>query len=67
MEIGGGIRKGTLNLLSIATTTTVFVFDITQIGQEVFKWGLGAMLTNPHCVKITHDSKLLREAGIMDF
>ena len=28
----------------------------------VFKWGLGPVLTNSHCVKITHDSRLLREA-----
>ena len=52
LETRGGIRKGTLSLLSISTTSTVFVFDIIQLGPEVFKWGLGAVLTNPHCVKI---------------
>ena len=55
-------RKGTLSLLSIATNTTVFIFDILEIGEEVFKWGLGAVLTNSNCVKITHDARLLREA-----
>ena len=54
--------KGTLSLLSIATNTTVFIFDILEIGEEVFKWGLGAVLTNPNCVKIIHDARLLREA-----
>ena len=67
METGGGLaRHGTLSLLSIATATTVFIFDILEIGEEVFKWGLGAVLTNPHCVKITHDSRLLREAFSLD-
>ena len=66
METRGGIRKGTLSLLSIATTTTVFIFDILEIGQGVFKWGLGPVLTNPHCVKITHDSRLLRKAFNLD-
>ena len=66
LETRGGIRKGTLSLLSIATTTTVFIFDILEIGQEVFRWGLGLVLTNPHCVKITHDSRLLREAFDFD-
>ena len=55
-------RKGVLSLLSIATPDTVFIFDILEIGREAFKWGLGVVLTNPHCVKITHDSRLLREA-----
>ena len=66
LETREGIRKGTLSLLSISTATTVFIFDIIQIGQEVFKWGLRAVLTNPHCVKITHDSRLLREAFDFD-
>ena len=62
----GNLRKGILSLLSIATSTTVFIFDILEIGKEVFKWGLGAVLTNPQCIKITHDSRLLREAFDLD-
>ena len=37
LETRGDIGKGSLSLLSISTTTTVFIFDILEIGREVFK------------------------------
>ena len=54
-------RTGLLSLLSIATRSEVYVFDLDTIGPSVFKWGLGAMLTNPGCVKVVHDSRMLSD------
>ena len=53
-------RTGLLSLLSIATRSEVYVFDLDTIGPSVFKWGLGEVLTNPGCVKVVHDSRMLR-------
>ena len=54
-------RTGLLSLLSIATRSEVYVFDLDTIGPSVFKWGLGKMLTNPGCVKVVHDSRMLSD------
>ena len=53
-------RTGLLSLLSLATRSEVYVFDLDTIGPSVFKWGLGEVLTNPGCVKVIHDCRMLR-------
>ena len=53
-------RTGLPSPLSIATRREVYVFDLNTIGPSVFKWGLGEVLTNPGCVKVVHDCRMLR-------
>ena len=33
-------RDGSLSLLCVSTSSDVYIFDVLEIGQEVFKWGL---------------------------
>ena len=38
LETDDTVRTGTISLLSIATRTEVFIFDIHEIGPDVFRW-----------------------------
>ena len=38
LETEDTVRTGTISLLSIATRTQVFIFDIHEIGPDVFRW-----------------------------
>ena len=38
LETDDTVRTGTISLLSTATKTEVFIFDIHEIGPDVFRW-----------------------------
>ena len=55
-------RDGVLSLLCVSTSSDVYIFDVLEMGPEIFKWGLTEILKNPECLKVVHDGRLLREA-----
>ena len=59
-EIGVSVQSEPEMLLSFTTKTEVFIFDLMELGPSVFQRGLGEVLTNPDCVKVVHDARILR-------
>ena len=57
-------RDGVLSLLCVSTSSDVYIFDVLEIGPEIFKWGLRQILQNPECIKVVHDGRVLRYAII---
>ncbi|XP_021372114.1 piRNA biogenesis protein EXD1-like [Mizuhopecten yessoensis] len=50
-------RKGQLTILTVATTTKVFIFDVFKLGQSVFDGGLRDILENKSIEKLMFDCR----------
>ncbi|XP_033760530.1 piRNA biogenesis protein EXD1-like [Pecten maximus] len=50
-------RKGELTILTIATKTKVFIFDVFKLGQSVFDSGLREILENKSIEKLMFDCR----------
>ena len=48
----------------MSTSSDVYIFDVLEMGPEIFKWGLRQILQNPECIKVVHDGRVLRYAFI---
>ena len=59
-EIGVSIQSEPGRLLSFTTKSEVIIFDLMELSSSVFQRGLGEVLTNPDCVKVVHDVRILR-------
>ena len=58
-------RDGKLSLLCVSTSSDVYMFDVLEMGPEIFKWGLGMIFKNPEIVKVVHDGRLLRQPSVI--
>lgn len=50
-------RNGKTSLLVISSQEEVFVFDLLNMGENAFKWGLYSVLRNKEVVKVVHDCR----------
>ena len=49
--------QGDMSLLSMSSEDTVYMFDMVTLGQEIFKYGIGAILTDDKITKVFHDMR----------
>jgi len=54
-------QEGRGRLLSFSTKSEVIIFDLMELGPSVLMYGLGEVLTNPDCVKVVHDARILSD------
>ena len=54
-------RKGTLSWLVFSTDEDVFMFDIVELKQSAFKYGLKAVLQNSKVLKVVHNSAQIND------
>jgi len=54
-------RNGKTSLLVISSLEEVFVFDLLNMGENAFKWGLYSVLRNKEVVKMVHDCRQLSD------
>jgi len=54
-------RHGTPSLLLLSTDIETFAFDLYNMGENAFRWGLNSVLTEPRVIKVVHDSRQLSD------
>ena len=70
-------RKGALTIITVATEEKFYIFDVLKRGHLVFSSGLGEILEDKHCEKLTFDCRQDSDAlwhqfkvklsGVLDF
>ena len=50
-------RTGAISLVTVATATTVYAFDVVELGHQAFTHGLNDVLTAPHILKLMYDCR----------